>query len=83
LLAGGLLPYVIEWQTGSHPAGSMKDTGCQLQKIILYHPNAAWLASIDASHQVQIEPLRDNAAPYMVVMIDTPTGVKELRSVMA
>ena len=65
----------------------MKDTGCQLQKIILYHPNAAWLASIlasiDASHQVKIEPLRDNAAPYMVVMIDTSTGVKELRSVMA
>ena len=87
LLAGGLLPYVIEWQTGSHPAGSMKDTGCLLQKIILYHPNAAWLASIlasiDASHQVKIKPLRDNAVPYMAVIIDTPTGVKELRSVMA
>ncbi len=87
LLAGGLLPYVIEWQIDSHPAGSMRDTGCRLQQIRLFHPNAVWLASVLSSigvgHQVKIEALADNTAPYMAVTINTPTGIKELCSIIA
>ncbi len=84
LLAGGMLPYLIEWQIVKHPAERMKSTGCELRQLTLYHPNAAWLESILESigitGQVSVESLPGNATPYMVASIETPGGVKELSS---
>jgi len=84
LLAGGLLPYLIEWKTDRHPAGAMKNNGCRLQSLTLYHAHAAWLESIldsiNITQQVNIKPLADNTAPYMVAILDTPVGTRELRS---
>ena len=84
LLAGGMLPYLIEWQTDQHPARHMKDRGCKLERLTLYHPCATWLKhlleSIDIAHQISIESLPENDTPFMLALIETPAGVKELRS---
>jgi hypothetical protein len=84
LLAGGMLPYLIEWQTAPHPARNMKDKGCKLERLTLYHPYATWLKqlleSIDIAHQISIESLPENVTPYMLALIETPGGIKELRS---
>ena len=87
LLAGGLLPYLIEWQTEAHPANSMKDSGCRLHQMRIFHTNVSWLesklTSIDASHCVEINSLNENSAAFMIAEIETPYGIKELRSIAA
>lgn len=84
ILAGGMLPYVIEWQTDSHPAARYADVGCQLQTLEIYHPYPSWLhailESIDADNLVKIYPLPPNSEPYLMASFNTPNGVKKLRS---
>ena len=84
LIAGGLLPYAIEWQTDTHPAANMADLACRFRGLAIYHPYPRWLesalASIGASHLVTINALARNETPYMIAYIDTPNGVKELRN---
>jgi len=85
LLAGGMLPYVIEWQTDKHPAANMADLGCRLQSLEIHHPHAFWLqsalASIGAADLITIDPLPKNEAPYLKAHLGTPHGPKELSSV--
>lgn len=84
LLAGGMLPYVLEWQTDSHPSNKLADLGCQFQGLEIYHPHPAWLQSvldsIGAADLVKIYASPKNRAPYLSAYINTPKGVKELRS---
>ena len=62
----------------------MADLGCRLQRLEIHHPYPRWLksalASIGAVDLVQINPLEKNATPCMVAAIDTPGGVRKLRS---
>ena len=84
LLAGGILPYVIEWQTNSHPSIKMADVGCRFQQLEIYHPHLSWLQaileSIGAANLVTMHALPKNKAPYLVAHIDTPLGVRTLQS---
>ena len=84
LLAGGMLPYVIEWQTDFHPSRNMADTGCRFQHLEIHHPNPTWiktiLTSIGAENLVDIHALHENSTPYLIAYIDTPYGIKLLRS---
>ena len=84
LLAGGMLPYLIQWQTHVHPAGRMMNLGCRLRGIAIYHPHVEWLASIlssiDAEQLITLCGLPTNETPYLAVEIDTPTGLKTLRT---
>ncbi len=84
LLAGGMLPYVIEWQSDFHPSKNMADTGCRFQHLEIYHSNPTWfqsiLTSIGAENLADIHALPENSAPYLLAYIDTPYGVKALRS---
>ena len=84
LIAGGMLPYAIEWQTDRHPSANMADRGCRLQCLEIYHPYPRWLesmlTSIGAPDLVTIKALTKNATPFMIAHIDTPSGVRELRS---
>ena len=84
LLAGGMLPYVIEWRTDSHPASNMVDTGCRFRGLEIHHPYPGWLRfvleSIGAADLVSIQPLQKNRSPYLVAHIETPEGKEELRS---
>lgn len=84
LLAGGMLPYVIEWKTDSHPAANMADAGCRLQSLEIHHPFPQWLQSvlesIDASDLVKVHALPKNEFPYLIAHINTPGGEKKLQS---
>ena len=84
LLAAGMLPYLIEWRTDSHPAKNLADRGCLFQGLEIYHSHPAWLRSvldaIGAANLVKIHPLPKNRPPYLVAHIQTPKGIKELRS---
>lgn len=84
LLAGGLLPYAIEWQTTAHPAINMLDLGCHLSSLTLQHHQSAWLKqsldSIDALGLVEVVSVTDNVSPCIVATINTPAGEKILRS---
>lgn len=83
LLAGGMVPYVIEWQTELHPSKLMADVGCRLEGLEIYHSYPSWLQSvlesIGAGNLVKIHPLQKNRSPYLVAHIHTSGGTKELR----
>ncbi|MCG8365110.1 MAG: VOC family protein [Pseudanabaenales cyanobacterium] len=87
LLAGGMLPYVIEWRADSHSSTNMADRGCLFQGLEIYHAHPSWLqsvlASIGAAELVKIHALPKNRTPYLVASINTPKGTKELRSDVA
>lgn len=84
LLAGGMLPYVIEWLTDRHPSANMADLGCRLHRLEIHHPHTSWLrsalASIGALDLVKIGSLPKNEAPYLTASVSTPLGIKELNS---
>jgi len=81
LLAGGLVPHVMQWQTSEHPSNNMADFNCRLIKLTIYHPYASWLESVlsdlQALELVSVQPL--NRA-YMTAEIETPNGVCVLSS---
>jgi len=84
LLCGGILPYVIEWQTRRHPATKMADAGCRLKSLELHHPLPFWiksvLESIDASDLVKVHALPKDEVPHLIAYIDTPSGERKLDS---
>lgn len=84
LLAGGMVPYVIQWHTTPHPSTNMQDMGCSLQKLQIYHPQPDWIASIltaiEVNHLVEIHSLSTEKTPYLVAHIQTPSGIKTLHS---
>jgi len=84
ILAGGMLPYLIQWHTDSHPSRRMADTGCRLIKLEIHHPYSDWLSSIlsdiGAKHLVGVHPLERTSAPFLSVHLETPTGIKVLDS---
>jgi len=84
MIAGGLLPYVIQWHTGFHPASKMADLGCRLQALEIYHPLPQWieavLASIDAADLVTIHSLPKDATPCLIAHLETPRGIIRLKS---
>jgi TusA-related sulfurtransferase len=84
LLAGGLLPYLIEWQTDHHPAADMPDLGCKLVRLTLYHSYTAWLTNIldvlGARHLVTVQPIDAVRAAFVEAKFETPQGVVSLSS---
>ena len=84
LLAWGLIPYLMQWNTDVHPANDMVDLGCRLINMEIYHPNPTWLKiilkQIDALQFVGVREVQANQTAYMTAVIDTPTGNKELSS---
>ena len=84
LLAAGLLPYVIHWETEVHPAGRMADLGCRLLSLDIHHPYPGWLGNVlDAIgpvDRVRVLPSAPGSVPWMCARIETPDGVRELTS---
>ena len=87
LLAGGLLPYAIEWHADMHPSEGMADLGCNLKSLEIYHPYPVGLQnslkSISALQLVKINELPANETPYLSVEIGTPSGTVQLKSCIA
>lgn len=84
LLAGGMLPHVMQWQTDTHPSNNMADLNCRLRTINIYHPYPQWLSSIlielKASELVEVHKLDTDVPPYMTAEFDTPQGAVVLSS---
>ena len=78
LLAGGMLPYCIQWLSSPHPSQGMADFECLLQSLTIHHNRPRWITArldaVDASHLVNVEAIADSETPYLSAIIDTPTG---------
>jgi hypothetical protein len=76
---GGAAPALIQWQSPIHPALSMPDMGCSLQKLEVFHPNpgrvSALLHALCLQDSVQVSPLATRQGPYLIAHILTPNGV--------
>ena len=83
LAAGGLLPHIIEWQTGNHPAAGMHDLGLRFKSLTLHHENPAWLrkmlSSIKAENLVAVK----TGSPALEAVIETAAGEFTLNSLEA
>ena len=79
---GGVIPMLIQWQNSIHPAHSMANLGCSLQKLEIYHAQpeliAAVLKSIGAWELVEIQGLPAGSRPYLAAHILTPSGCRVL-----
>lgn len=79
---GGVAPSLIEWSTTTHPASMLQDLGCSLVKLEGFHPKAEkiseMLNSIGFVGDFSVYPLDQDARPYLVAHIRTPSGVVQL-----
>lgn len=84
LLAAGMLPYLIEWQTDVHPSVNMADRGCTLNSLELRHPNPHWLGArlenISANQLVTVTDAGPTDGPVLSAQINTPDGPRTLCS---
>ncbi len=84
LLAGGMVPNIMQWQTSTHPASGMSDLGCRLVSLTIHHPYKDWLSSVldgmQATHLVNLKSLTDAEAAYLSAEIETPSGMAVLNS---
>ncbi|HEU4727211.1 MAG TPA: VOC family protein [Kofleriaceae bacterium] len=83
LVDGGLIPAVIQWPAGAHPASRMRDQGCALEQLETAHPDPAGyrsdLASIGADRHVEIRAVAPGARPHLIAHVRTPHGVRVVR----
>lgn len=86
LLAGGILPYIISWQTlmNGHPAASMADTDLRLNDFRIYTPYPEWvrshLQSLGVQSPIPIVSLSADSSAYLEVEFETPAGMRTLTS---
>ena len=83
LVEGGLMPSVIQWPRGPHPASRMRDFGYTLDQLEAVHPDPASyrrdLASIGADRHLEIHAGPLGSRPHLVAHIRTPDGMRTLR----
>jgi hypothetical protein len=83
LVDGGLVPSLIQWPAGAHPASRMPELGCSLERLETAHPDPGSyrrdLASIGADRHVEIRALAPGSRPHLVAHLRTPAGVRTLR----
>ena len=82
LKMGGVIPALIQWQTGKHPAEGLGENGLTLIELELHHPDTervhAMLASINFEGPVSVNRTEPLVQPYLKAIIETPSGVKYL-----
>lgn len=77
----GMLPSLIQWDVGFHPAQRLPESGCRLMKLEGFHPAPGPL--IDALGALDLRSRLDlHAAPgeaaQLVAYLKTPRGLVEL-----
>lgn len=79
---GGAVPELIEWQSSPHPAARLKNAGCTLHALQIYHPAPLEvqdvLAAINLSGPVQVHRLPPGSPPRLHAQIETPAGLRTL-----
>jgi hypothetical protein len=78
----GIVPTLIQWEPGAHPASKLDDSGCSLLRLEGFHPQAqkiaAMLKAIGFNGNFRINPLPEHKKPYLVASIQTPGGMRKL-----
>ena len=78
LLAGGILPYVMQWHVAPHPAAQMPDCQCRLKSIEITHPFSGWITKtldgISVGDQVRVFSAEKDQGPELKVEIATPNS---------
>ncbi len=76
----GLMPSLIQWPAGPHPAGGMVDLGCSLERYEAVHREPARyrqaLASIGADRSIHVRQAGPDIESHLLAHIRTPDGVK-------
>jgi hypothetical protein len=77
----GALPAVIQWPEGVHPTASMADSGCDLERLEVLHPDAEnlsrlWSAIGFADSRVRLLPT--SGAPGLRAILRTPSGERTI-----
>jgi Glyoxalase-like domain len=82
LIAGGIIPMLIEWRVDKHPATGLEDKGCALKRLDLFHPDAQvvseLLECLALRGEVAIHELPAGEGPYLVAVIETPRGLRSI-----
>lgn len=79
---GGILPMLIQWNPGQHPAHSLRDAGCRLAGLHGRHPQAT--LACDALHAIgftgdyAVSQPRGDTPPHLVAHFHTPRGLRQL-----
>jgi hypothetical protein len=75
----GVAPSLIEWKSKPHPAFTLKDMGCSLRNLDLFHPCPILikelLAGIRLTTKVNLHQIPINMHPHLVAQIQTPRGL--------
>ena len=78
----GIAPTLIEWETDSHPAGTLKDFGCTLVRLEGFHRQTTgisnMLRSIGFQGQFTASPISPEELPCLVAHVQTPAGIRQL-----
>lgn len=80
LPGGGVVPFLIDWETGMHPTSAMADSGCRLVRLLGFHPEPETimpvLQSLDAMPLIEVK--ESASGPRLAAVIETPGGPREL-----
>ena len=72
---------LIQWQTESHPATTLKDYGLSLSKLHIFHPEQKrmknLLGSLNLKGNIKVSK---GSITKIVAYIDTPQGVRALHA---
>ncbi|MGE8189631.1 VOC family protein [Pseudomonas sp. NPDC086278] len=78
----GAAPTLIQWDSPEHPARTLKDQGCSLIALDVFHFDPekinTLLGAINFSGPVNLHALGAGATPYLIAHIQTPSGLKTL-----
>ena len=79
LPGGGLVPTLIQWEGGRHPADSLAESGCSLQALGGLHDEPDRIRRALTSLGLdRVMSVTYGAAPRLAARIGTPTGVRTL-----
>lgn len=79
LVLGGLAPTLIQWRSPTHPADTLKDLGCSLERLEGVHPQPGKVAAMLKAIGFEGEfPVSRGEKPSLLASIRTPAGARRL-----
>jgi hypothetical protein len=76
----GLAPALIQWQTASHPADTLKDRGCSLIRLEGFHAQPEKVTGVLKSIRFEgVFEVSARETPGLLAQIRTPSGPRQLR----
>jgi len=78
LPGGGVIPHMIEWDCGARPWEDMAEAGCDLERLVLAHPQPEWVAQTlkaVCSRGYDFVEVTAGETPSLSARIVTPGGI--------